>query len=790
MPANAIAFVFGAWLLQQQPALLSPFALGAMAGAALVVALLPAAVGLLSREQANAPVRGIRLAQWVTTCVACCALGFAWAGLMAQMRLADQLAAEAEQQDIRVTGVIASLPQAFDRGLRFEFDIGSAATAYAVPEHVSLSWYGGYGADVQPPPDMHAGERWTFTVRLRRPHANANPHEFDAEAWMLERDIRAAGTVRPGPAVRNDAMVWRPGYAIERLREILRERFWDLLPDARYAGVMIALALGDQNAISRDDWALYARTGVSHLMSISGLHITMLAGLAAGLVFGIWRRVPALVLRLPARKAAAAAGALAALAYCLLAGFEVPAQRTFYMLAVVAIALWFDRMGRGTRVLGIALFVVTLIDPWAVLAAGFWLSFGAVAIIFYISQGRLHPSSWFVEWGRVQWAVTVGLVPLLLALFQQVSIISPVANAIAIPVVSFIVAPLSLVGIFLPVAWPLELGHWVLEWLMRFLHFIDAAPLAVWRQHAPMPWTLPLAVAGVAWLLLPAGFPARWLGALLLVPMFAVEPARPATGEARVTVLDVGQGLAVVLETHAHTLLYDTGPQYGPDADAGSRVVVPVLRGAGIARLDSMVVSHNDQDHSGGALSVLAAMPVDQVLSSLAANNPINTHAPDHQRCQGGQAWQWDGVSFAMLHPDAADYGTTTKINDLSCVLRMQSAHGTLLLTGDIEKSAEAVLLARAAPLHADVLIAPHHGSGTSSTPAFIAAVASSMTVFTAGYRNRFGHPRADVVERYVAAGSKVMRTDETGAITFDFTEHGMAVDAYRESHGHYWQGR
>jgi competence protein ComEC len=218
------------------------------------------------------------------------------------------------------------LPQAFDRGLRFDFDVESASTPPAVPGHIALSWYGGYGADVKPPPDMHAGERWSMTVRLHRPHANANPHTFDAEAWMLERGVRAVGSARPGPATRLEEMVWRPGYAVERLREILCERFWDLLPDHRYAGVMIALALGDQNAIPQDDWALFARTGVSHLMSISGLHITMLAGLAAALVYAIWRRVPALVLRLPARKAAAAAGALGAQAYVLLSGFEVPAS--------------------------------------------------------------------------------------------------------------------------------------------------------------------------------------------------------------------------------------------------------------------------------------------------------------------------------------------------------------------------------------------------------------------------------------------------------------------------------
>jgi competence protein ComEC len=786
MPANAIAFVFGVWVLQQQPALPSLSALATLAAAALALAL---GTGYAEAVPHRRFAGKLSLLQ-VAACAACCVLGFAWAGLAAQWRLADGLAREAEQQDIRVTGVIASLPQAFDRGLRFDFDIESASTTAAIPGRVALSWYGGYGADVQPPPDMHAGERWSFTVRLHRPHANANPHTFDAEAWMLERGVRAVGSARPGPALLVDSMVWRPGYAIERLREILRERFWDLLPDHRYAGVMIALALGDQNAIPADDWALFARTGVSHLMSISGLHITMLAGLAAALVFGVWRRVPALTLRLPARKAAAAAGALGALAYVLLSGFEVPAQRTLYMLAVVAIALWFDRIGRGARVLGLALFAVTLIDPWAVLAAGFWLSFGAVAIIFYISAGRLRPSAWYVEWGRVQWAVTVGLIPLLLALFQQVSVVSPLANAIAIPVVSFIVAPLSLMGIFLPVAWPLELGHWILEWLMWFLHAMDALPLAVWRQHEPLGWTLPLAMAGVAWMLLPAGFPSRWPGALLLLPMFLLEPARPEEGAASITVLDVGQGLAVVIETRSHTLLYDTGPQYGPDVDAGSRVVTPVLRGTGIARLDTMVVSHNDLDHSGGALSVLGAMPVDLVLSSLAATHPIHARAALHQRCVAGQSWVWDGVAFDMLHPTRADYAAPGKVNDLSCVLRVKTAHGAMLLTGDIEKGAEAEMLESSAPLASTVLVAPHHGSRTSSTPQFIAAVAPAITVFTVGYLNRFGHPRADVVARYVQQGSATMRTDETGAIRFDFGVAGVSVDAYRVTHARYWQGR
>jgi competence protein ComEC len=278
MPVNAVAFVFGVWVLQRQPVLPPLFALAALAAAALALALGSG----FSEAAPRRRIAGISSSLRGAACVACCVLGFAWAGLAAQWRLADDLAREAEQLDIRVIGVIASLPQAFDRGLRFDFDIESASTMAAIPGHVALSWYGGYGADVQPPPDMHAGERWSFNVRLHRPHANANPHTFDAEAWMLERGVRAVGSARPGPALLVDSMVWRPGYAIERLREILRERFWDLLPDHRYAGVMIALALGDQNAIPADDWALFARTGVSHLMRIKGSIKPILVGPSQG----------------------------------------------------------------------------------------------------------------------------------------------------------------------------------------------------------------------------------------------------------------------------------------------------------------------------------------------------------------------------------------------------------------------------------------------------------------------------------------------------------------------------
>jgi competence protein ComEC len=325
--------------------------------------------------------------------------------------------------------VVAGLPQALERGVRFEFEVEQAVAG--VPPRISLAWYRGRDDtddEASPAMPVRAGERWHFTVRLKRPHGNLNPHGFDYEAWLFERGVRATGYVRPASAARIEAQVWRPGYAVEMLRETIRDRFRAALPDAPYAGILIALAVGDQHAIDPGLWQTFARTGITHLMSISGLHVTMLAGLAYALINWLWRRSANLPLRLPAQHAAAMGGFLAAFLYCLLAGFAVPAQRTLYMLAVVAAARLSAREISGSRVLSLALLLVLLLDPWAVLAGGFWLSFGAVALLFHIGSGRLGPVHWLLEWGRAQWAVTLGMLPALLALFQQFSLVSPLGQ--------------------------------------------------------------------------------------------------------------------------------------------------------------------------------------------------------------------------------------------------------------------------------------------------------------------------------------------------------------------------
>ena len=748
--------------------------------------------------------RGAAIASALLASALFAAAGYFYAAAWAQWRLAERLPRQWEGVDLAVTGVVAGLPQPFEGGVRFDFDAEQVEPAEArLPRRIALAWYSGVSReefqDIAP---IRAGERWRFVVRLRRPHGNVNPQGFDYESWLLQRDIGATGYVRPGGKARLDDLVPRPVYLLQRGREILRERHWDALPGYPYAGILIALAIGDQNAIDAGQWQLFARTGVSHLMSISGLHVTMVASLFAALLHWLWRRSSALMLALPARKAAALAGFLAALGYCLIAGFAVPAQRTLYMVGMVALALWTDRVSSVSRVLCAALLLVLLLDPWAVLAPGFWLSFGAVAVILYVATGRLRAGQalalgdgvahghGLLQWGRVQWAITLALAPLLLVWFQQMSLVSPLANAVAIPLVSLVVTPLALAGSVLPFDFILKLAHALMAGQMWLLEWCAALPAAVWQQHAPAAWTVALALAGTAWLLLPRGVPARWLGLTLMLPMFTVVPSGPAAGALWLTLLDVGQGLAIFVQTERHALLYDAGPAYSPEADSGSRLILPFLRASGIAQLDAMLVSHDDNDHAGGAATVLSALPVAALYSSLAQTHAAWLAARGYRLpCAAGQGWTWDGVRFELLHPGSDSYAIDRlKSNDRSCVLRIVTARGAVLLTGDIEARSEQELLRRATEkLRADVLVAPHHSSRTSSTPEFIAAVQPRWVLLPVGYRNRFGHPQEEVVERYRASGAQLLRTDSAGAVLVRIDGEGTEVQAYRGLRRRYW---
>ena len=826
------AFAAGAAVLQScarlppAPGTLAAVALGSAALAFTLAGCLESARPI---DRADDGEPGAKAVDWramavALAVIASAALGFFYAAWRAELRLGDALPAAWEARDLRVVGVVDDLPHNSEGGARFAFAIERVLTrGGVVPRRVSLAWHApraGDGRGAEPAPTLHAGERWSLTVRLKRPHGNVNPDGFDLEAWLLEHGLRATGYVRDDAAnVRVSEFAGRASDYVQRARERVRARIEAALPGAPYAGVLIALAIGDQRAIAEAQWTVFNRTGITHLVSISGLHVTVFAALAGACAFALARRSAALTTRVPARKVAAMAGAIVAFGYVLLAGAEVPAMRTLLMLVVAACGLWLGRPGTAALVWLWSLAAVSLLDPWAGVAPGFWLSFGAVGLLLYAGSGRLRGSvpsgrrprlaAAMRESARAQWVVTVGLVPGTLALFQQVSLVSALANAVAIPLVTLCVVPLALVGIASPADAPWHLAHGVLALLMRWLEWLAALPSAAWASHAPRGWTVAVAVAGILWLLAPRGVPGRALGGVFVLPMALLLPPAMPPGGVRIVVLDVGQGLAVFVATARHALLYDTGPRFNDSVDAGGRIVVPFLRAAGVARLDALIVSHADNDHSGGALSILHAVAVGRLLSSLPPAHPLiaaaaNRHdaqrpvaqsraragAATAARCEAGERWKWDGVLFEVLHPARLAYDEPArKSNDLSCVLRIVSGGGSALLTGDIEAASEVELLARATEdLRADVLVVPHHGSRTSSTPAFIAAVSPRIAVIAAGYRNRFGHPRGEILARYARAGVTRVRTDSLGAIETTLAP-GAAIAAIgeRERRPRYW---
>lgn len=779
----------GAWLLGvalqlTQPALHGEATYIGLASAGAMVALLCAVA---------ARGRGLAL-------VGIAALAFGVTGWQATERSAARLEARWEGADLLVVGRVDGLVQAAPSGWRFGFAVEQAwhgEQAVPVPPRVQLTWYAGAFAAGRPAampasrgrPPLGPGERWQLPVRLRQPHGAANPHGFDAELWWFQQGVGAVGHVRAAkagaPARRLEpARVW----SVDRWRQQLRETIYAQVPDARAAGVIAALVIGDQSAIEDDDWEVFRATGVAHLVAISGLHLTMFAWAARGLVQAAWRRARWAPLWCPAPVVGRWAGVACAAAYAVFAGWGVPAQRTVWMLAAVAALQQGGRRWPWPLVLLAAAVVVTAFDPWALLQAGFWLSFGAVALLLAAQDdatpaprpvspwGRAAPTprewlrravdaSWRPLHGivRTQTVATLGLAPLGLLFFHQLSLVGFVANLVAVPLVTLLVTPLALAGCFVPGGW--WAASVLVQALAHALTQLASLEHARWFVAAAPPWAAALALTGAAVAVMRLPGPLRWLALPLALPMVLPPQQRPPQGAFEVWALDVGQGSAVVVRTAGRTLLYDTGPAYSGDGDAGERLIVPVLRALGERRLDAVIVSHRDLDHAGGAASVLAAYPQAPVWSSLEDGHPLRETAREHRRCVAGLGWHWDGVSFEFLHPGPQDHAPPLKPNQVSCVLRVSAAGHVALLAGDIERQEETRLVAQhGQALHAHWLLAPHHGSKTSSTAEFLDAVRPQVAVFQAGYRNRFGHPAPAVLARYRSRGIEVVTSARCGA--------------------------
>lgn len=701
-------------------------------------------------------------------------LGLAWACAFGAWRLAQQLPDRYQNAEVEIEGYIASLPQVQEQRIGFDFVVTAAAGG--VPQKIRLSWY-------SPESLPAAGQSWRLRVKLRKPHGRFNPGGFDYEAWLFSNRIGATGYVKNKPPPQRIAGTASLGRYLALCRGLIADKIAAALPGSPQLGVLQALTIGTQNAVSQSQWQVFRITGVVHLIVISGSHI----GLVAGWVYLATRRIWAWsgLLGMSPPRAAAAVAWLSALFYAALAGFSPPTERAVVMLGVVLAAIAWQRNPAPGQVLVWALLAVVIADPLAVLSAGFWLSFAAVALLLYVSAGRLARPGYWRELAAAQWASLIGLAPLLVLFFQQVSLIAPLANWLAVPLIGLAVVPLALLAVAMLSVWPalasllFQLADTLLQVLWWLLERLAGLPLAQLSLPPPTGYALPLAAIGVLLALAPRGFPGRYLSPLLLIPLCFPPVAKPKPGEFWLTLLDVGQGLAAVVQTAEHVLLFDTGAKYSEFNDMGESVVLPYLRWRGISRGDALVVSHGDNDHAGGADSVLAEVPVAALFSSAAAW----AARKDGSYCRAGQEWVWDGVRFRMLAPPQPAFD---KENDNSCVLQVLAAGQSALLTGDIEQAAERWLVAAyGGELSSRLLLAPHHGSKTSSTPLFLDAVKPDWVLIPAGYANRFGFPHSQVVQRYRRIPAAVMNTAEHGAI--EVFGNGQPPLAERQRRRRYW---
>ena len=727
--------------------------------------------------------------------------GYLWALFLAHFYLLHLLPEELVGVDLLVQGRVTGIPESSEHSTRFNFKVTSLlqqassktlAVRWRLPTEIRLSWY--YSQQI-----IKAGDEWQFKVRLKPPHGMVNPGGFDYEKWLYQKGIHATGYVRESTEnIRLASNSW----TLDALRGKLY-RLIEQMPDKQFVGIVQALTIGQKNNINQQQWAVLRQSGTSHLMAISGLHI----GLIAAMIFWFFRHFsPALMLKLiSAQQFAAIMCLLCALGYALLAGFSVPTQRAFIMLCVVMLALIMQRPAFSINTLALSLIAVLIISPLSVLSAGFWLSYLAVCVIALVTsartggrQGRM--AQWF-QGVRVQWLIALSMLPISVILFQQGSLVSPVANMLVIPLVTLCVVPLAMLGSVASVlstdlaVWIFtQTGH-VLSLVWGVLEILIHATFLDWyRPQIPLSLAA-LSLFGALLLLLPRGFPMRFAGALMLLPMVLYQPERPEKGGFWLTVLDVGQGLSILIQTQHKALLYDTGARFSERFDIGERVILPYLRYAGVQALDILVISHADNDHAGGVASILS----EQALKQLRYGEwlpALDKSTVPAQYCRAGERWQWQGVNFEFLHPIKRH----NKSNNNSCVLKVWNRQYSVLLTGDIERKVETQLHKRIRQqLLADVLIVPHHGSNTSSSQAWLDAVEPELAIVSAGYKNRFRHPTQKVTHRYRQMGTSVLNTAYEGAIQLKFSPGSVGgipvmqlpkIHRQRKVKVHYWNHR
>lgn len=744
--------------------------------------LLPKGWVLFLAGAAGVTLMLLRTSRFYCIAIAGFFIGFAWAGWAAYAMQERLLLHELEGKPVMLRGVIQSLPVKDSFGMHFLFTAESlqfAGQRITCNYLVRLSW-------VQAPP-LNVGDVYHLYVRLRRIHGMRNPDGFDYEAWSHQNGIAASGSIITQMPVKylGHRVLHAP---VNQIRQKLQQRIAEHLPASKTSHWLFALMIGERSAVQPDQWQILRATGTNHLMAIAGLHIGLISGLMHALVQFFWRRSRYLTTKYPAQLAAAVAALITAWIYSALAGFSIPTQRACVMVSFFILALLARRQLPAWHAWCASLLTVLVLNPASVLSESFWLSFGTIALIIFGMSGRLAPRGLWWKWGRVQWVIGLGLLPLSLLFFQQTSLVSVVANSIAIPWLGLFILPFCMLSEFFLFICPglggffLQAADMSLSLLWLLLEWFAQLDYAVWMHSMPSLWLLIITVIACLMLLLPAGMPARWLGIIWLLPIYFFQSRTPELNDFWVTTLDVGQGLSVIVQTRSHTLIYDAGPSLGSQFDTGESVVLPYLHYAGIKQIDNMIISHGDNDHIGGAGAVIRNINVKKVLTSAVEKLQ---YFPA-QLCLAGMSWQWDGVAFNMIYPtlESLQLG-----NDSSCVLRIDNGRHSVLLTGDIEKFAERQLLSSGTNLTADILTAPHHGSKTSSQKDFITAVHPQYVIFATGYRNRYHFPHVQVVTNYQDKNVMMINTVDAGAVQFRLEKNSQWIKPrlYRMDNHHYW---
>lgn len=708
-------------------------------------------------------------------------LGFAWTLWHAHEALQQRLPAEWHGRDFLVSGVISDLPDVGADSTRFELLIDSAQLAGVAVDlrgPVQVRWYVGA-------PTIEPCSRWTLSLRLRPPRGLVNPSGFDGERHAVQRGRVAVGYVRESALNRRDAVASTP--CVNGMRRAITQAITDRLGNGSDSALLRALAVGDQSGIADADWHVLRATGIGHLIAISGLHVGLFAAFGAWLARRCWKAWPTLTLRAPGPMIEAPAAMLFALGYGLLAGMGLPTVRTLLMIGVALLARHSRRSTSVAQALALAAMAILLWDPLAVLAAGFWLSFGGVAILLTLATpvGDERPA--WRDMPRVQWMLSIALVPLTIWFFGQASLVGPLANLLAVPWISFVVVPVTVTASLLITWLPslgaplLDLAAFLLMALWSVMQWMAALPMSQHYFAQAPAWTFALALVGVGWSLLPRGVPLRGFGMLLALPMLLPARMPLVDGEFEVWMFDVGQGLSVLVRTRDHALLYDTGPRYPSGFDVGEAVIIPALHALSVRTLDRIIVSHGDNDHAGGTRALALAYPYASVL----AGEPDRLDVPS-RGCVAGESWRWDGVDVRVVSPPAQ---SRLRGNDRSCVLVVSSSHGSVVLTGDISSAIEPAVIDALGTLPRPLLASvAHHGSRTSSSAAFVDTVDPDLAWISAGFRNRFGHPHAEVLARFDAGGVALANTADAGYLGLRFSAQADTVVAGRVARDRWWR--